>query len=31
MCHESWTGGGDPFAGSTAIKVPLETGEHVPG
>jgi carboxymethylenebutenolidase len=31
MCHESWTGGGDPFAGSTAIKVPLETGEHMPG
>jgi carboxymethylenebutenolidase len=31
MCHESWTGGDDPFAGSTAIKIPVEGGEHLPG
>ena len=31
MCHESWTGGGDSFAGSTAISIPVGDGERMPG
>jgi carboxymethylenebutenolidase len=31
MCHQSWEGGGDPFGGSTAIGIPVEAGECMPG